>query len=206
MLFSITGWAVGGGLGVAYLAERVKGSRLARLSGSLSPRYTLAAVLVVLVGLAGLHDQLQLRQNEAHNLWAYPELPSNGQPVDYQAASAVLRAHARPGDRIVYQVSDLNHYQVDTSVAYYLRDSAPKPVFQALTQVQTNSLQPAECEDPAACITGTPRVWVVFVNHLAPDPFSALTYSQGAFLQLLGYQVKTLYQENGTTVALLTVG
>lgn len=206
MLFSITGWAVGGGLGVAYLAERLKGSRLAKLTGSLSPRVAVAAVLLVLVGLAGLHDQLQLRQNEAHNLWAYPEMPSNGQPVDYQAAAAVIGEHARPGDRIVYQTSDLNHYQVDTSVAYYLRDKAPKPVFQALTQVQTNTLQPTECNDPAACISGTPRIWVVFVNHLAPDPFSAATYPESAFMQLLGYQVKTLYQENGTTVALLTVG
>jgi mannosyltransferase len=205
MLFSITGWAVGGGLGITFLAERFKASRLARLAGGLSPRYAVAAVLVVLVGLVGLHDQLQLRTNEAHNLWAYPVMPSNGQPVDYQAAAAVISAHARPGDGIVYQVSDANHYQVDTSVAYYLRDKAPMSVFQAQTQVQTNSLQPAECVDPSACIKGTPRIWVVFVDHLAPDPFAAVTYSQSVWLQVHGYQVKTLYQENGATVALLTL-
>jgi mannosyltransferase len=207
MLFSITGWSVGAGLGIAYLAARVRGTRLARLAGSLSPRFTLAAVLVAVVGLVGIHDQLALRQNEAHNLWAYPTMPSNGQPVDYQAAAAVLEANQRPGDVIAYQVSDSNHYQVDTSVDYYLKGKpAPAPVFQSQTQVQSNSLQPVECIDPSVCISGTPRVWVIYVNHLATDPFSALPWPEEAFLQTLGYQVQTQYQENGITVALLSVG
>ena len=59
-------------------------------------------------------------------------------------------------------------------MAYYLRGKLPTPIFQAQTQVQANNLQPNECLDPSACITGTPRIWVVFVDHLAPDPFSAL--------------------------------
>jgi mannosyltransferase len=207
MLFTITGWAIGAGLCASFLAERAKGStRLARLRGFVSPRFAVAAVLVVLVGLVGIHDQLSIRQNEAHNLWAYPEMPSNGLPADYQAAAAVVKANARPGDGIVYQVSDLNHYQVDTSIAYYLGKSAPTPVFQAQTQVEANSLQPVECIDPSACITGTPRLWVVFVDHLAPDPFSALPLNDEYFLQTLGYQTQTTWQENGITVALLTVG
>jgi mannosyltransferase len=133
-------------------------------------------------------------------------MPSNGLPADYQAAAAVVKANARPGDGIVYQVSDLNHYQVDTSIAYYLGKSAPTPVFQAQTQVQANSLQPVECIDPSACITGTPRLWVVFVDHLAPDPFSALPLNEEYLLQTIGYQTQTMWQENGITVALLTVG
>jgi mannosyltransferase len=207
MLFSITGWAVGAGLGIAYLAARVRGTRLARLAGSLSPRLTLAAVLVAVVGLVGIHDQLALRQNEAHNLWAYPEMPSNGQPVDYQAAAAVLEANARPGDVIAYEVDDSNHYQVDTSVAYYLRGKhVPPPVFQAQSQVQANSLQPTECIDPSVCISGTPRIWVIYVTHLDPDPFSALPGPEAGLVETLGYQIMTQYQENGITVALLSVG
>jgi len=207
MLFTIAGWSVGAGLCIAYLAERLKLARLARLTSALSPRFTVAAVLVAVVGLLGIHDQLSIRQNEAHNLWAYPEMPSNGQPVDYQAAATVVAANARPGDGIVYQVSDQNHYQVDTSIAYYLRGkSIPTPVFQAQSQVQANNLQPVECIDPSACITGTPRIWVVYVNHLAPDPFSALTYPQESFLQTLGYLTQRSWQENGITVALLTIG
>jgi mannosyltransferase len=207
MLFTITGWALGAGLCISFLAERAKRStRLARLSGSVSPRLVVAVVLVAIVGLVGVHDQLAIRQNEAHNLWAYPEMPSNGTPVDYKAAAAVIAANERPGDGIVYQVSDENHYQVDSAMEYYLGDKLPTPLFQAQTQVQANSLQPVECVDPSVCITGTPRIWVVFVDHLATDPFSALPWSEEAFLQIKGYQTQTMWQENGITVALLTVG
>jgi mannosyltransferase len=211
MLFSIAGWSVGAGLGIAYLAERFKQARLARITGALSPRFTVAAVLVAVVGLLGIHDQLAIRQNEAHNLWAYPEMPSNGTPVDYQAAAAVIAANERPGDGIVYQTGDLNHYQVDTAMTYYLRGKLPMPVFQAATQVQSNSLQPTECQDLAPCISGTPRIWVVFVDHLAPDPFTALpstgryNVQEGGYLKIRGYQLQTMWQENGITVALLTV-
>src|SRR6201999_2976841 len=132
------------GVGIAYLAERFRQGRLARLSGALSPRFTLAAVLIVVVGLLGLHDQLAIRQNEAHNLWAYPEMPSNGEPVDYQAAAAVIAANELPCDHIAYQTSDLNHYQLTTSVAYYLGDKVPPPVFQAYSPVEDDSLQPRE--------------------------------------------------------------
>ncbi len=160
-----------------------------------------------MVGLAGIHDQLALRQNEAHNLWAYPEMPSNGQPVDYQAAAAVLEANWRPGDVIAYEVDDSNHYQVDTSVAYYLRGKpVPPTVFQAQTQVQANSLQPTECIDPSVCISGTPRIWVIYVPHLDPDPISALPGAEGGIVETLGYQVMTQYQLNGITVALLSIG
>jgi mannosyltransferase len=213
MLFSISGWAIGAGLCISFLTERAKGSaRLARLARSVSPRFVVAAVIVAVVGLVGIHDQLSIRQNEAHNLWAYPEMPNNGTPVDYQAAAGVIAANERPGDGIVFQTSDENHYQVDTAMSYYLGSKLPTPIFQAQTQVQTNSLQPASCADQSACISGTPRIWVVYVDHLASDPFSALPsspttgVSDGGYLQILGYQVQTTWQENGITVALLTVG
>jgi mannosyltransferase len=207
MLFSVTGWSVAAGLGVAYLGARLRAARLAWLPGSLSPRFTLAAVLVAVAGLAGIHDQLAVRQNEAHNLWAYPEMPPNGQPVDYQAAAAVLEANWRPGDVIAYEVDDSNHYQVDTSIAYNLRGKpVPPTVFQAQTQVQANSLQPTECIDPSACISGTPRIWVIYVPHLDPDPITALPAAEGGLVETLGYQIVTQYQLNGITVALLSIG
>jgi mannosyltransferase len=207
MLFTMSGWALGAGLCISFLAERAKRSnRLVRLSRSVSPRLAVAAVLVALVGLAGVHDQLAIRQNEAHNLWAYPELPSNGTPVDYKGAAAVIAANERPGDAIAFQTSDENHYQVDTAMEYYLGSKLPTPVFQAQTQVQANSLQPIACQDPSVCITGTPRIWVVFVDHLAADPFSALPWSENGWLQVKGYQTQQIWDENGISVALLTVG
>jgi mannosyltransferase len=213
MLFSITGWAVGAGLCIAFLAERARGSaRLARLVGAASPRFVVAALAVVVVGLVGIHDQIAVRQNEAHNLWAYPEMPNNGTPVDYKAAAAVVAANERPGDRMAYETGDENHYQVDTAMAYYLGSKLPPSVFQAETQVQSNSLQPVECADPTECISGTPRIWVVYVNHLVGDPFSALGESSGnnpvsigGYLQIQGYTEQSTWNLNGITVALLTV-
>jgi mannosyltransferase len=207
MLFSLTGWAVAAGLGITYLTERAKTTRLARLGGFLSPRYVVAAVAIVLLGLAGAHDQLTIRHNVAHNLWAYPEQPSNGTAVDYKAAARMIEARAKPGDVIAYQVSDQNHYQVDTSLRYYLQGmkDSPAPAFQAQTQIQSESLQPVQCVDPSACISGTPRIWVVYVTHLASDPFSALPGNEEALLQVLGYYPLTQWQGNGITVALLAV-
>jgi mannosyltransferase len=206
MLFSVTGWAVAAGLGITYLTDRARAGRLGRLSGLLSHRFAVAAGLVVVVGLAGIHDQLAIRQNVAHNLWAYPEQPPNGTAVDYKAAARVIEKRAKPGDVIAYQVSDQNHYQVDTSLKYYLKGmkDKPAPVFQAQTQIESQSLQPVQCVDPSACMSGTPRIWVVYVDHLASDPFSALPGNEAALLQVLGYYQATQWQENGISVALLT--
>lgn len=212
MLFSMSGWALAAGMCIVYLAERAKDARLARLTRSVSPRFVMAAVLIALVGLAGLHDQLNVRSYEAHNLWAYPEMPSNGLPADYKGAAAIVAANERPGDGIVFQTSDVNHYQVNTAMEYYLRGSKlPAPVFQAQTEVQANSLQPTSrqltgcASDPSSCLKGTPRIWVVYVDHLAPDPFSAIDLPEASYLQIMGYETQKMWQVNGMTVALLTV-
>jgi hypothetical protein len=47
---------------------------------------------------------------------------------------------------------------------------------------------------------------VVFADQLAADPFSALPWPEEALVQTLGYQTKEMWQENGITVALLTIG
>jgi mannosyltransferase len=206
MLFCIPGWAVAAGLAIAFIGDWFARSRLARFTRAFSPRYVVAAVLVVLVAAVAAHPQLNIRKDEAHNLWAYPELPPNGTPVDYRAAAAVIAAAAKPGDGIIYQASDQNHYQVDTAMNYYLRGkpNEPKPFFQAFSQVETNSLQPIQCNDPSMCLTGLPRIWVVYVNHLAGDPFTAVLWAENSYLSIMGYQVRVSYYGNGITVALLT--
>jgi mannosyltransferase len=229
MLFAVFGWALGAGLCVAYLTERIASSRLARLR--LSPRFAVTAVLVAVVALVGVHDQLNVRSNESHNLWAYPEQPTNGTPTDYQAAAAVIAANEKPGDAIAFQDNDQNHYQVNTAMEYYLRGKLPTVVFQSLTEEQDNSLGPLQCSsqnhlDPLNCfVSGTPRIWVVWVDHLAPIPTvpatassklaaavnavpfsdSVLDYPEGSDLTVLGYHTQQMWQENGITVALLTV-
>jgi mannosyltransferase len=211
MLFTVPAWSVAAGLGVAGTAERVPGLRLPRFAPAWRPGFAAVAMaLVVVVAAFGAHDQLAIRKPLAHNLWAFPVTMANGEPVDYRAAAAVIAANQRPGDVIAYQVSDANHYEVDTAIAYYLRGKpVPKSVFQAETPVQADSLQPVECIDPSGCLTGTPRVWVVYIDrlaHNAVNPFSAIPGRDASYLKLMGYQTWALYQEEGITVALLSAG
>jgi len=208
LMFTVPAWALSAGLGVAGIGDLLLRVRAARLGSALQPRHLVATGLVVAVGLLGVHDQRAIRQPQAHNRWAYPLAEANGEPVDYQGAAEVIAAHERRGDGIVYQVSDHNHYQVDTSVAYYLRGKAkPTPVFQAKTQAQAGTLQPVECDGPARCLAGTHRLWVVYVNHLVLgsylDPFLAMPPAEAAVLRERGYHVRALYKEDGITVALM---
>jgi mannosyltransferase len=211
MLFTVPAWAVAAGLGVAGTAERVQWLRLPRFAPAWRPGYAaVATALVVVVAAFSVHDQVEVRKPLAHNLWAFPVVMVNGEPVDYRAAAAVIAANQRPGDGIAYQVNDANHYEVDTAIAYYLRGKPiPKTVFQAETPTQADALQPVECIDPSTCLTGTPRIWVVYIDRLAHNPlnpFSGIPGRDAAYLEIRGYQTQALYKENGITVALLTVG
>ena len=208
MLFTIPAWALAAGFGVAAIAGRLSALRPARVSSRLGFAVVATALVAVTVA-AGAHDQREIRQYEAHNAWAFPEMMSNGEPVNYPAAAAVVAANERPGDAIIYQSSDLNHYEVDAAVAYYLRGKQlPAAVFQARTPVQADSLQAVQCGNPSLCITGTPRIWVVYIDHLTRNPvnpFSAIPKAQASYLTTLGYHTKHLWKATGITVALLTV-
>jgi mannosyltransferase len=215
MLFTVPAWSVAAGLGVAVTAERMPRLRwprlrLPRFAPAWRPGYAaVATALVVAVAALGAHDQLAIRKPLAHNLWAFPVTMANGEPVDYRAAAAVIAANQRPGDGIVYQVDDQNHYEVDAAIGYYLRGRPiPKAVFQAETPAQADALQPVECANPSTCLTGTPRIWLVYVDRLtrnASNPFTAIPGNEETYLESRGYLTQTLYQEDGITVALLTV-
>jgi len=215
MLFTVPAWSVAAGLGVAGAAERLPRLRWPRLR---LPRFAtarrlgyaaVATALVVAVAALGAHDQLAIRKPLAHNAWAFPVTMANGEPVDYRAAAAVIAANQRPGDGIVYQIDDQNHYEVDAAIGYYLRGGPiPKAVFQAETPAQAAALQPVECASPSSCLTGTPRIWLVYVDRLARDasnPFTSIPGNEESYLESKGYLTQTLYQEDGITVALLTV-
>lgn len=215
MLFTVPAWSVAAGLGVAGAAERLPRLRwprlrLPRFATARRPGYAaVATALVVAVAALGAHDQLAIRKPLAHNAWAFPVTMANGEPVDYRAAAAVIAANQRPGDGIVYQIDDQNHYEVDAAIGYYLRGGPiPKAVFQAETPAQAAALQPVECASPSSCLTGTPRIWLVYVDRLARDasnPFTSIPGNEESYLESKGYLTQTLYQEDGITVALLTV-
>lgn len=203
MLFTVPAWAVSAGLGVRELWRCLPGS-----PGRPRFRAAVAAVLVAVVGLLGIGDQRAIRTVEAHNVWAYPLVPPNGVPIDYTGAAGVIAADERPGDGIVYQVSDENRYEIDMAIAYYLRGKpAPRPVFQVGTPVRADSLKPVETADPRRALAGFPRLWVVFVNRLPEgtytDPFKAIPEDEAAALRAAGYTTRSLYKKAGITVALL---
>ncbi len=60
----------------------------------------------------------------------------------------------------------------------------------------------------AATLTSS-AIWVVYIDRLAGNPlnpFSGTPGNEAAYLKSRGYRTQARYQENGITVALLSVG
>jgi mannosyltransferase len=150
-----------------------------------------ALAAVVVIGLLGLPVQAADRREHS--------------PFDYAAAAAVIAAGEQAGDGIVYAPRDAWQL-VDTGIEYYLRDRAPRDVLLARDEIGNASLWATECADPAACLTGTSRVWVVAADNLDPE-FTAtatnqLTAAERAALQ--PYRQTSDQRVGGFTVALYT--
>jgi mannosyltransferase len=207
LLFTVPAWAAAAGLGIA---------EAARLAARLRGRWLAVIPVVaglVLIAVVGWPDQQAIRQTEAHNWWSYPN-PVGDVPADYVGAANVIAAHERPGDGIIFQVSDANHWMPDNGVDYYLRlehRPIPADVFQVKTPAQAGSFQPVECADPATCLRGETRLWLVYVNHLVRggryrDPYAAIGPARVAALRARHYVIARRYEEDGITVVLLVHG
>ena len=201
-IFTLPAWAVAAGTGAAAVAARIRAPWA---------RYGAAAVLVALPLAAGATAQAAVREPLAHNWSTYPA-PSGDIPVDYAQAANIIAAHEQPGDGMAFQVSDDDRWQANDGVLYYLGDRpAPRTVFQAQTAQQAGLLTPVDCARPAACLYGTRRIWVVYINHLVRHglggtPFQALPPAVTATLHAGGYQVTQTYEAAGITVSLLVSG
>ena len=201
LLFTLPALAAAAGLGIAWLCALLARRPL---------RAAAAAAAVVVVAALGLPGQQEIRQAEAHNWWSYPD-PVGDVPVDYEGAANVIAAGQRPGDGIVFQVSDHNRWGADFGIEYYLRlrgKPVPTDVFQVRTPAEAGSYQPVECARPARCLRGEPRIWVVYTNHLVRggryrDPYAAIRPAQAAALRAEHYTIRRMYFEAGITVALL---
>jgi mannosyltransferase len=204
LLFTVPALAAAAGLGIAWLCALPARQWL---------RAAAAAAVVIVVAALGLPGQQEIRQAEAHNWWSYPD-PVGDVPVDYQGAAQVIAAGQRPGDGIVFQVSDHNRWGANFGIEYYLRlrgKPVPTDVFLVRTPAQAGSYQPVECPDPVQCLHGEPRIWVVYTDHLVPggryrDPYAAIRPAQAAALRAEHYVVQRRYFEPGITVALLVRG
>ncbi|MFI6133455.1 glycosyltransferase family 39 protein [Micromonospora sp. NPDC051141] len=153
----------------------------------------LGAVLavIVLVGLLGLPDQAALRRTH--------EWPRSA-PVDYTGAAGIVAAGARPGDAIVYSPRD-GWLFPDLGLAYHLGSRLPRDVLVVRDQRADASLWATECGDPARCLAGVDRVWLVVTGRRA-DPLAAVPGAKGEALRD-GFPVRQVWTRPGLTVALL---
>ncbi|MHA4949178.1 glycosyltransferase family 39 protein [Micromonospora sp. SD19] len=150
-----------------------------------------ALVAVVLAGLLGLPDQAALRRTH--------EWPRSA-PVDYAGAARVIADGQRPGDAVVYSPRH-SWLFLDLGIEYHLADP-PRDVLVTEDEARRGDLWAAECPQPAQCLAGTTRVWLVVSGRHA-DPLAAVPDAKGDALRA-DFTVAQVWQRPGLTVALLT--
>ncbi|MFD6564294.1 glycosyltransferase family 39 protein [Micromonospora profundi] len=160
----------------------------AALAGVSAPA---ALAVVVLAGLLGLPDQTALRRTH--------EWPRSA-PVDYAGAARVIADGQRPGDAVVYSPRD-SWLFLDLGIDYHL-DDPPRDVLVTEDQVRRGDLWAAECAQPAQCLAGTSRVWLVVAGRRA-EPLAGIQGPKGDALRA-DFSVAQVWQRPGLTVALLT--
>ncbi|MEU5949457.1 glycosyltransferase family 39 protein [Micromonospora sp. NPDC047465] len=151
-----------------------------------------ALAVVALAGLLGLPDQAALRRTH--------EWPRSA-AVDYRGAARVVADGQRPGDAVVYSPRE-SWLFLDLGLGYHLGDRRPRDVLATEDQARRGDLWAAECSQPAECLAGTQRVWLVVAGR-RDDPLAAVPGAKGDALRA-GYTVERVWQRPGLTVALLT--
>ncbi|KOX04107.1 glycosyltransferase family 39 protein [Micromonospora profundi] len=160
----------------------------AALAGVSAPA---ALAVVVVTGLLGLPDQTALRRTH--------EWPRSA-PVDYAGAARVIADGQRPGDAVVYSPRD-SWLFLDLGIGYHL-DDPPRDVLVTEDEVRRGDLWAAECAQPAQCLDGTSRVWLVVAGRRA-EPLAGIQGPKGDALRA-DFTVAQVWQRPGLTVALLT--
>ncbi|MGW4564495.1 glycosyltransferase family 39 protein [Streptomyces sp. NPDC004561] len=175
MLFTLPAFAVLAGAGLAAAARS---------------RRVLVSALVALAVLTA-PDQRSLREPLGH-YWA-------GGP-DFAGAARTIERYYVPGDAIVYNRTQ--EEALSLGVGYYLpRNLRLRDVFLAESPVRRDDLAAVECPEPAACLRGERRIWLV-VSGNAADPFNGLPAEQAAALRA-HYRPYGAERPSGLTVSLL---
>ncbi|MFE2106346.1 glycosyltransferase family 39 protein [Kitasatospora sp. NPDC059463] len=90
--------------------------------------------------------------------------------ADARAAARLIGEGVRPGDGVVYEPGS----SLRRSLAYELRGRpAPADVLQRVSAEQAGSFGALECEEPARCLAGTRRIWLL-VSGADRRPFGAV--------------------------------
>jgi mannosyltransferase len=78
---------------------------------------------------------------------------------DFRAATAIVTAHQRASDGIIYHRA--GNWSLRAGMDYHLAGGpAPKDLLLSRSAADVGRLGAAECPDPAPCIGTTSRVWL----------------------------------------------
>ncbi|MFJ8358996.1 glycosyltransferase family 39 protein [Streptomyces sp. NPDC093984] len=175
MLFTLPAFAVLAGAGLAAAARS---------------RLTLASVFAALALLTA-QEQESMREPLAH-YWS-------GGP-DFAAAAQTIQKYYVPGDAVVYP--RMEEEAIALGVRYYLpRDLKLRDVFLAESPTDRDDLAATECPQPARCLRGEERIWLV-VRGDQTDPLNGLPAYQSAALRA-HYRLSGVERPSGLAVALL---
>ncbi|MFF2041170.1 glycosyltransferase family 39 protein [Kitasatospora sp. NPDC058170] len=84
-----------------------------------------------------------------------------GGEADARAAAGVISAGLHPGDGVVFEPTS----SMRRALAYELRDRpAPKDTLLWVTAQQAGSFGALECEEPARCMAGVQRIWLLVAS------------------------------------------
>ncbi|MEU9146306.1 glycosyltransferase family 39 protein [Streptomyces sp. NPDC048349] len=215
-LFTVPAWAVLAGAGLARVTRPAGKSRLSvpalpspslpspslpsqssepsepALPARPSRRSWLPVVVgLAVLGLLVLPDQRRVRGPFEHDV---------PHAADYAGAARTIEKYYRPGDAVVYVRGA--PWMLDQGVRYYLqRDLKLPEVFLAKTAAEHDELYPVHCTQPAACLKGESRIWVVVPGN-GPDSLDAVPGQQARALRAK-YTTYGSEQLSGLTVTLL---
>jgi len=166
LLFTVPAWVLLAAGGVAFIAARVPVHRRVVLGAA-------GALVVVALLVVGWEAQQAVRRDDANNEMAFRD------------AGAYVAAHTAAGDGVVYD----GYSRIRRAMAYEWRGTAlqPRDVLMAQSPQQKGSFDAVECKQPATCLGGTPRLWLMTTRQ-GDDALAQVPGATGDALRA-GYRV-----------------
>jgi len=170
MLFTVPAWALSAAAGALWIARA--GIRATARPGGRPGRAgvgTLAGGLaaVVAVGVVGIPAQRAMRSDRVEQEFAF------------RPAARFIMAHSQPGDGIAFA----GYLYLRRAMAYEMRNGpALVDVFLAVPANERGNYAAQECPDPAACVQGVRRIWLVTVRG-GRDPLARVGGERGDVLR-----------------------
>jgi mannosyltransferase len=153
LLFTVPAWV----LATAYALRRLVGAADPRRAGAAVLAATLAALTFV-----SWSEQVRIRGDQINVEFAF------------RAAAAFIRADERPGDVVVFTGYRYVHRGFDYEWRDLPPDRRPREALMSPLPGRRWSWDQQACPDPAACLAGAPRIWLVSVDPTGP-PLSMLS-------------------------------